>query len=83
MVVKFSELKLYKKMKILNFENIMKKFILKNNTMNKNELQKVYSYKKNSRYSKIKKDQVFVKIDNRSQGGLHWTSFIVNDKKSY
>ena len=70
-------------MKRLYFEDFMKKFILKNNTMDKRELQKVYFYKINSRDSKIKTDQVFVIIDNGSQGGTQWTSFIVNDNKTY
>ena len=31
-------------MKILNFKGFMKKYILKNITMNKNDLQRVYNY---------------------------------------
>ena len=55
----------------------MKNYNLKNNSMNKSELQKVYIYKIISRDTK-KTDQVFVKIDNGSQSGTHWASFIVN-----
>ena len=32
---------------------------------------------------KIYSDKGFVNIDNGSQGGTHWTCFIVKDNKSY
>ena len=31
-------------MKVLNFKDFMKKYILKNDTMNESELQNVYNY---------------------------------------
>ena len=33
--------------------------------------------------SKIFSDKGFVNIDNGSQGGTHWTCFIIKDNKSY
>ena len=70
-------------MKILNFKDFMKKYILKNNTKNESQLQRVYNYPIYPRDSKIYSDKGFVNIDNGSQGGTHWTRFIVKDNKSY
>ena len=70
-------------MEILNFKDFMKKYNLKNDTMNECELQKVYYFKKDPRDSKINSDKGFVIIDDGSQGGTHWTCFIVKDIKSY
>ena len=81
----------YKCMNILfhKYENI--KFIkfffeknkLKNDTMNESELQKVYNYPIYPRNSKTHSDKGFIDIDNGSQGGTHWTCFIVKDNISY
>ena len=71
------------KMIILNFKDFMKKYKLKNDTMNKSDLQKNYNYNICPRDSKIITDKGFVNIDNGSQGGTHWTCFIVKDNKSY
>ena len=70
-------------MKILSFKDFMKKYNLKNDTMNESQLQKLYNYPIYPRDSKINSDKGFVNIDNGSQGGTHWTCFIVKDKKSY
>ena len=70
-------------MKLLKFEDFMKKNKLKNNTMNESELQKIYNYPIYPRDSKNYSDRGFVNIDNGSQGGTHWTCFIVKDKKSF
>ena len=70
-------------MKLLNFKDFMKKYILKNDTMNESELQRVYNYKIYPRDSKIYSDKGFVNIDNGYQGGTHWTCFIVKDNKSF
>ena len=70
-------------MKILNFKDFMKKFNLKNETLNESELQKVYIYPVFPRYSKIYSDKGFVNIDDGSQGGTHWTCFYIKDNKSY
>ena len=69
-------------MKVLIFKDFMKKFKLKNDTMNESQLQRVYNYKIYPRDSKIYSDKGFVTIDNGSQGGTHWTCFIVTDNKS-
>ena len=58
-------------MKVLKFKNFMKKNILKNDTMNESELQKVYNYPIYPRDSKIYSDRGFVILDNGSQGGTH------------
>ena len=51
--------------------------------MNESQLQRVYSYPIYPGGSKIYSDNEFVNIDNGSQGGTHWTCFIVKDNKSY
>ena len=51
--------------------------------MNESQLQKLYNYPIYPRHSKIYSDKGFVNIDNGSQGGSHWTCFIVKDIKSY
>ena len=61
----------------------MKKNNLKNNTMNESHLQKIYNSPIYPRGSKIYSDKGFVNIDNGSQGGPHWTCFIVRGNKSY
>ena len=70
-------------MKIIKFKDFMKKNILKNDTMNESQLQRVYNYPIYPRDSKIYSDKGFVNIDNGSQGGTHWTCFIVKDRKAY
>ena len=61
----------------------MKKYNLKDDTMNEYQLQKVYNYKIFPRDSQIYSHRGFINIDNGSQGGTHWTCFIVKDNKSY
>ena len=70
-------------MKILNFREFIEKIILKNDTMNESDLQRVYSYPLYTRDSKIYSDKGFVYIDDGSQGGSHWKCFIVKDNKSF
>ena len=69
-------------MKLLNFKDFLKKYKLKNDTINESQLQKVYIYPIYPKDSKIYSDKRFVNIDNGSQVGSHWTCFIVKDKKS-
>ena len=69
-------------MKILNFEDFMKKYKLKNDTMNQSQLQKVYNYPIYPRDSIIYSDRGFVNIDDGRLNGTHWTCFIVKDNKS-
>ena len=73
----------YINIKVLNFKDFLKKYNLKNDTLNESQLQKVYKYPIYPRDSKIYSDRGFVIIDNGSQGGTHWTCFIVEDNKSY
>ena len=70
-------------MKVLNFKDFMKKYKLKNNTMNESQLQKSYNYAIYPRDSKIYSDKGFVNIDNGVQGGTHWSCFCIKDNKSY
>ena len=70
-------------MKILTFKDFMKKYKLKNKTMNETELQRVYNYDIYPRDSKIYSDKGFVNIGGYFNGGSHWTCFIVKDNKSY
>ena len=67
-------------MKILSFNDFMKKYNLKDYTMNESQLQKVYNYPIYPRDSKIFSARGFVNRDNGSQGGTHWTCFIVKYK---
>ena len=52
---------------ILNFKDFMKKYKLRNDTMNESQLQKIYNYHIYPRDSKIYSDRGFVNIDNGSQ----------------
>ena len=70
-------------MKILSFKDFMKKYKLKIDKMNESQLQRIYKYPIYPRDSKIYSDKVFVNIDDGSEGGSHWTCFIVKDNKSY
>ena len=70
-------------MTILSFKDFMKKNKLKNDTRNESQLPKIYNNLIYPTDSKLYSDKGFGKIDNGSQGGTHWTCFIVKDKKSY
>ena len=70
-------------MKFLSFKDFMKKYKLKNNTMNESDLQRVYNYPIYPRDSKKYSEKRFVNIDNGSMGGTHWTSYLGKDNKSY
>ena len=61
----------------------MKKYKLKNDTMNECELQRVYNYPIYFRNSKIFSDRGFVNLDSGAQNGTHLTCFIVKDNKSF
>ena len=65
------------------FKDFMKKYKLKDDTMNESQLQKIYNFNIYPRDSKLHSDRRFVIIDNGSQGGTHWTCFIVKDNKSF
>ena len=70
-------------MKVLIFEDFMKKYKLKNDSMNESQLKRVYNHPIYPRLSKIYSEKGFVNTDNGSMGGNHWTSFIVKDNKSF
>ena len=61
----------------------MKKYNLNNDTMNESQLQIFYNYNIYPRDSIIATNKRYVSIDNGSQGGTHWTCFIVKVKKSF
>ena len=61
----------------------MRKYNLKDDTMNESELQKIYNFAIDPRDSKIYSDKGFVIIDDGSMNGTHWTCFIVKDNKSF
>ena len=69
-------------MKILIFKDFMKKYKLKNDTMNEFQLPKIYNYPIYPRDSKIYSDKGLVNIDNGSQGGTHWACLYIKDNKS-
>ena len=68
-------------MKVLYFKDFMKKYNLKKDTMNESEIRRVYNYSIYPRDRKIDSDKGFVNIDDGSQGGSHWTCFIVKGNK--
>ena len=70
-------------MKVLNFKDFLKKYNLKNDTMNESQLQKIYNYPIYPRDLKFYSGKGFVNIDNGFHGGTHWTCFMVKDNKSY
>ena len=70
-------------MKLLKFRDFRKKYKLNDDTLNESQLQRVYNYPIYPRGSKIYIYRGFVNIDNGSQGGTHWTCFIVKDNKSF
>ena len=51
--------------------------------MNESQLQEIYNYNIYPRDFKIYSDKGFDNIDDGSQGGTHWTCFIVKDNTSY
>ena len=51
--------------------------------MNESDLQKLYNCPIDPRELKLYSNKGFVNIDKGSQGGTHWTSFIIKDNKSY
>ena len=51
--------------------------------MNKSQLQRLYNYPMYPKDSKILSDKGFNNMDNGSQGGTHWSFFIVKDNKTY
>ena len=62
----------------------MKKYKLKNGTMNESQIQKMYIYPKYPTDSNRYSDKGFVNVDGGSQGGTLWTCLIVeNNKSSY
>ena len=71
-------------MKNLYFKTFMKKYNLRNATMNKSELQRVYNYHMHPRDSKIHSDRKFINIDNGSRSGTHWICFFfIKDTESF
>ena len=70
-------------MKILKSRDFMKKYKFNDDTMNESKVQKIYNYAIYPRDSKMHSNKGFVNIDNVSQGGTHWTCFIVKDSKSH
>ena len=70
-------------MKVLIFKGFMKKYKLNDDTMNYSHLPIAYNYPIYPRDSNIYSDKCFVNIDNGSQGGIHWTCFMVKDSKSF
>ena len=67
-------------MTILSLKDFLKKYNLGNDTMDESEIQRVYNCPMNPRELKIYSDKGFINIDNGSQGGNHWTTFVVKDK---
>ena len=62
---------MYINLKILKFKDFMKKFKLKNDTMNESQLQKVYNFSIYPSDSKLHSDKGFVDIDNGERNGSH------------
>ena len=58
-------------MNSLSFQNSMKKFNLRSDTMNEIDLEKVLNYPVYPRDSRIYSDKKFVNIDDGGMGGTH------------
>ena len=74
---------LFYKYKNFKFQNFLFKKILKTDTMDESELQRVYNYKIYPGDSKIHSHKGFVNIDDGSMVGTHWKCFIVKHSQSY
>ena len=70
-------------MTILSLKDFMKNYILKIDTMNESDLQRICTYPIFPRGSKIYSDKGFVDIENGYQGRSHWVCFIIKDNKPY
>ena len=68
---------------MINFENFMKNCNLKNDTINESELQGFYNYPIYPGDSRLYSDRGFVNTDDGSQGGSHWTCFIIKVDNSF
>ena len=68
-------------MRILDFKDFMKKYNLKNATMNESDLQRVHNYPIYPR--EIFSDEGIIKNDNGSLGGTHWTCFYIHEKNHF
>ena len=62
-------------MNVLKFRHFLKKYSLKDNTMNESEIKRVYMYNINPRVSKKYSNKGVVNIHLGSQGGTHWFLF--------
>ena len=51
--------------------------------MNEPELQRVYKYHKYSKGSRLFSVRGLAEVDNGSEGGTHWTCFIIKENESY
>ena len=60
-------------MKIKIFKEFLRKYNLKNETLNELKLKKNYSYPIYPRDCKLYSDKRFLNIDNGIMGGSHWT----------
>ena len=69
-------------MNTINFKDFMKKYNLKNDTMNESLLQKISEAPIYPRDSRIDSDKEFGNIDDATQGGTPWCWFIIKDNKS-
>ena len=72
---KLLEVKVIYEMKILDFKDFMKNYILKKITKNESDLQRVYNFPIYPRDSEIYSDKGFVNFDNGSIGRTHWVCF--------
>ena len=61
----------------------MKKYSLKEDTMNESQLQKNYNCPVYPRNRKIYSNKIFVNIDDARMGDSHWTCFYRKDNNSY
>ena len=83
MVEKLQDLNLFMKWTTtLSLGDFMRKHILRDDTMNESDLERVNNYPIYPRGPKIHSDKGFVIIDIGSMGGTQWACFIVKGNKS-
>ena len=70
-------------MTTLDLNDFMKKHHFKDDTMNENELKRVYNYSIYLNESEITTNKGLVNKDNGSMGGNHWTCFYIKDNKPF
>ena len=66
-----------------NFKDFLKKYNVKNDTVNESEIQIVYNFPMYRRASMKTADEIFVNVDNGKMDGTHCVCYYIKDNKSF